>query len=620
MNEMLETLIKTGNIQKLKDLIQTGAIVDIVGQDKWNPVKLAALSGHARVLELFCEQCHARDVDGVDENGRDVLHYAVQSGDVQTVQYAVEKLGFEPMRADQNGITAFELSSGDVRLYLERELGFNLADCYRNPIRRGAYPDPSIARVDNDFYMVNSTFVQFPSLPISHSKDLIHWETIGYAITNLEWSGIADLPGGHGYWAPDISYYKGRFWIVATLRRDTPPFRLQMITSARTAQGPYEKPKFLDIDGIDPSLFTDDDGQRYIVVNPGVQIAPIDDDGNLLRKPEMIYYGATKIKTEGPHIIKKDGYYYLFEAEGGTGFGHMETVARSRNLYGRYEKCPFNPILGKAEENAYIQRSGHGKPFQTTKGDWYMVYLCGRKVAGKTVLGRETALDPITWTADGWPMVNNLAGPSALQRKPNMPEHLFKATVHSMDVFDTRNAILCPRNMFSHFASYENGILTLETGDSPDGARQVSMALKRQSEKQFDEQVTLDVSQLMTGDFAGITGYYDENSYFLFGIIRGVEENKVCVIEKIASKKQEVTSFSFKGDKAHLAIQTNGMQRILFYEKIRLVILEDTSYLSDEGLQLGKRFTGATHGLFAIRGDIKGGKAQFEHWEQSLSF
>ena len=145
--------------------------------------------------------------------------------------------------------------------------------------------------------------------------------------------------------------------MVATLRTDTVPARTQMITSAPTPQGPWDAPKFLDVDGIDPSLFTDDDGQRYLLTNPGVQIAPISDAGDLKEPPRMIWYGWNRIKSEGPHLLKKDGWYYLFQAEGGTGFGHAVTCARSRSLYGPYESCPFNPILSEKNGQAYIART-----------------------------------------------------------------------------------------------------------------------------------------------------------------------------------------------------------------------------------------------------------------------
>ncbi|MBQ9265332.1 MAG: glycoside hydrolase family 43 protein [Clostridia bacterium] len=337
------------------------------------------------------------------------------------------------MTGDINGQTALDdahrANKPDAYHWLPHRLGFTLDDCYRNPILRGFHPDPSIVRVGEDYYIVNSSFVHFPGLPIFHSRDLVHWQVIGHAVENLAWSGLPGLPGGFGYWAPDISYYKGRFWVVATLRRNTLPYRLQMITSAAGPKGPWDQPKFLPLDGIDPSLFADEDGRRYILLNPGAILAEIDDAGNLISAPEMIYFGSARIKPEGPHLLKKDGWYYLFLAEGGTDSGHMETVARSKNLRGPYEDCPFNPILGRKNLLSPIQRSGHGKPVMLPHGRWMMAYLCGRSVEVKTVMGRETAIDPLTWTADGWPMVNALKGPSCLQKSRFL---IRKRPIHEM--------------------------------------------------------------------------------------------------------------------------------------------------------------------------------------------
>ena len=149
----------------------------------------------------------------------------------------------------------------------------------RNPILRGFYPDPSILRVGEDYYLINSSFVYVPALPVSHSHDLIHWELVGHVFTDPETAGLEGLPGGFGYWAPDISYDGRRFWVIATLRREDDPHRVQMIPSAPTPAGPWDAPRFLPIDGIDPSIFTDSDGQRYVLTNPGAQLAPLSPEG-----------------------------------------------------------------------------------------------------------------------------------------------------------------------------------------------------------------------------------------------------------------------------------------------------------------------------------------------------
>lgn len=173
-----------------------------------------------------------------------------------------------------------------------------------------------------------------------------------------------------------------------------------MVVTAQRPEGPYSEPVLFEEDGIDPSLFHDTDGRHYMLLNRGARIFEVDAQATRrLSETTLLYYGSCKRAPEGPHLLKKDGWYYLFLAEGGTGMGHRETVARSRNLHGPYEPSPYGPVLRQWDERALIQRCGHAKPVSTPDGRWYLVYLCGRALEGQwTLLGRETALDPIQWT------------------------------------------------------------------------------------------------------------------------------------------------------------------------------------------------------------------------------
>lgn len=596
MEKYLVEMIEREDIHMLERLLRSGELMSLSNTDRALMPRMIARTGNCEMLQLLSCRSHAIAWEP-DEEGRDVLHYAALSGKAEITAYAVEKLGFDPLRGDYSGMTALDLAgNSEAGKWLEGHLGFTVQDCYRNPVRRGFYPDPSVVRVGETYYMVNSTFVQFPCIPVSASRDLIHWKTIGHAITRLEWSGIENLPGGHGYWAPDISYHNGRFWIVATLRRDTEPFRLQMITSSERPEGPYEKPLFLEIDGIDPSLFTDVDGRRYIVINPGAQIAEINEKGELIGSPEMIYYGSSRIKTEGPHLLHKDGWYYLFQAEGGTGSGHTETVARSRRLKGPYMPCPYNPILGPKEEKAPIRRSGHGKLISTPDGRWFMIYLCGRDVDGVTMLGRESALDPVTWTADGWPIVNGRRGPSCLQPAP------LPVFAYDNDTLDWTDFI-SPRTDPSSFAEKVESGWKIKAGKMPSDVSEASLLLRRQGERSFRQEVTVDVHRLDRNSIAGLCGYYDENSFFIFGIKKDVDSNWVSVTEQIGRDVKHQKLLKWEGDTARLLIEGCGIERRLFYfdgaEKKLLSVLR-TSYLSDEGLKMGKRFTGATLGMAVV--------------------
>lgn len=597
--EQVNALAVSGAMNTLQELALRGGLEGFSPEQKKKITLDTARAGQACVLRSLFQAWHLYSADP-DAQGRTVLHHAAVSGDAETVRFAMDVLGFDPLAADKSGVTPLDLaaqaSRKDACELLADRLGFTLKETYRNPLLRGFHPDPSIVRVGNDYYLVNSSFVFFPGLPVYHSNDLIHWSLIGHAAENLEYSGLGGLPGGFGFWAPDISFFNGRFWVVATLRRNTVPYRLQMITSAENPAGPWSKPKFLPLDGIDPSIFNDADGRRYILLNPGAIMAEIDQEGNLISEPEMIYFGSARIKPEGPHLLLKDGWYYLFLAEGGTGPEHMETVLRSRSLRGPYESCPFNPILSRKNPFSPIGRSGHGKLVSTPDGRWYMVYLCGRSVEGCTVMGRETALDPVIWTKDGWPMVNNLKGPSCLQKLPFPVSAVPDVPVEKSDW-------ISPRSDYHSFASFRGLDILMQCGADPSEISGTSLLLIRQSEACFRYTAQVDMAQTLIGDFAGLAGYYDERSFFLFGLRKKQTGCTLEVVEQIGEERKQHLLRTLKASSVCLAVEGKGLSRTLYLcsdQKKELLLTLRTDYLSDEGLTEGKRFTGATLGLAAV--------------------
>ncbi len=587
-------LVLRGDVDTLQAMFERDELSSLTKAEKVELMHTAVERKDLSILKLLCSRCH-RTVLGADASGRDLLHFACATGDRTVVQYAVEVLGLDPLRGDSRGITPYDLAAQakeqDAYAYLKEHIGFDIMDGYRNPVARGFHPDPSVLRVGDDYYMVNSSFAYFPGLPISHSRDLVHWQVISHAVNDLEAYRLPDMPGGMGYWAPDLSFFKGRFWVTATLRRPSAPIHLQMITSAEKLEGPWSAPKFLPIDGIDPSLFTDVDGRRYMLTNPGVTMVEISDEGDMLGTPEMIYAGAARITTEGPHMLYKDGWYYLFMAEGGTGYGHMETVARSRSLKGPFKACPFNPILGKRQEHPYIQRSGHGKPLQLADGRWAMLYLCGRQEEGLTMMGRETALDPMTWTADGWPMVNELRGPSCLQ-KPILP--MKKAAEEHIDW-------VSPRANPDTFTRWSGEDVTITAGKGLGEYHEVHHVARRQEERCFTQTAEVDTADL-TGK-AGLTGYYDENSWYLLALVHEGDSFHLEVTQRSGLEEQLVAILPWNEAKALLRVQAAGMRRTLQVkqqDQWRTLAELITPYLTDEGLQMGKRFTGAVLGMTAI--------------------
>ena len=620
---------------------------------------LAASTGNLDIFKYIVEYSRA-SFNETDDNNRTALFYAVPTDNVELVRYIVERLGMSGLAGDKNLVTpydvAIESGAKNVIAYFREKYG-DIDDMYRNPIRTGMHPDPSIVCVGDDFYMVNSSFIYFPCIPISHSKDLIHWEVIGHAITNPEWAYINELEGGRGYWAPDISYYNGRFYITATYRlNDTGTvYRRQMVVSSDRPEGPYCKPAFIEEDGIDPSIFTDDDGKRYMLLNRGARIFEISGDGTKQLSPAtLLYYGSQKRAPEGSHLLKKDGWYYLFQAEGGTGEGHRITVARSRSLFGVYEPCPFNPIMRQNNPKAGIQRCGHGKPVMTPKGEWFIPYLCGRQVDGKySLLGRETALDRITWTADGWPMVNNLEGPSTLAKKPDLDECVFNEGDNAVSGFGGK---------LSHAWSWvrvpeTDAYKIVPQSDSSSGAAQTALLLRAGHEPLstmysrnilvrpqesfcFTITAALDLSSEVlrtNGSEAGVTCYYDENTYLTFNVANDNGRLFLKVREQIYPETTDAAciDLGINADKPEnstntiiFRIDTNYLKRSFSYKlssdvqsDIRpagspaisvyagtdgksaiftpVCTLDNVYYLCDEGLKKGKRFTGAMHGMYA---------------------
>ena len=627
MKGTVQEAIKTQDLYLVKKLLEENPKAVEARDENGAPVSfLAALEGDLPLLKYLVEYSVASFHER-DDRGRQALHYGVRSGSLSVVIYLTERVGLSCLEGDYGLETPFDLAERlgyrEIAAYFETRCGCTLDQMYRNPILTGMHPDPSVVRVGGDYYMVHSSFVYFPCIPVSHSRDLIHWEGIGYAITRSDWAALDGLEGGRGYWAPDISWYEGRFYITATYRmNDTGNVRrMQMVTSSEKPEGPYEKPVFLEEDGIDPSLFTDTDGRRYMLLNRGARIFEISRDGKkILSRPRLLWYGDQKRAPEGPHLIRRDGYYYLFLAEGGTGRGHRISVARSQSLFGPYESCPYNPIMRQWDETAAIQYCGHGKPVEASDGRWYMVYLCSRLIDGKYgMLGRETCLDPITWTADGWPIVNRLRGPSVLQKKPETAETFHggqspEAGKHLLS-FPSEDAWgiwrTVRRSLPGDFGT-EDGVFWLK-GDGRDLSDMAcrSLLLIHQPAFTFRFGCTIHGERLKEGDEAGITCYYDENSFIAFGLVRNREGYSITAKEYVGDgyRSRHVFETGVEGA-VELEVRTDRLKRSLSFKHdggpvVVTLELEDTSYLSSEGLTKGKRFTGASAGIY-VTGQGKG--------------
>lgn len=566
----------------------------------------AARRGDPEIMRWVVEYSRA-DMNERDSRGRNLLFPALESGNLELLQYLTERVGIDPLQPDRDLVTplayAEQLGSKQLSAYLAGRTALDPAKSYHNPVRRGFAPDPSVVRVGDDYYMVNSSFVSFPCLPISHSRDLVHWQTIGHAVSNPEWIDLTGLDSGRGFWAPDISFHKGKFYIIATFRlNDTEnPMRRQMVVSSDKPEGPYSRPHFLEEDGIDPSLFADGD-RRYLLLNRGVRIFEVDDTAeHRLGETSLLYYGDTKKATEAPHLLKHNGYYYLFMAEGGTGQGHQVNVARAKELFGIYEACPYNPILTQKDAQATLQRAGHGKPVQTAAGDWYMFYLGSRQYENNySVLGRESFLDSITWTPDGWPLVNHLHGPSAIAALP-LPRY----EVHDDRSFGDHELAkdwYFIRNPLPGSYSVQDGDLRLRCGNLPPSdkaSRQI--LLQRQREANCRAQVTIASETIAPGGNGGLMLYYDENSWLYLSVER--REGDLFCFLRVREGEQEHSAAEQKirGDQLRLQVDIAWPQYdfYLFCDEDKLFSHSVTTrILTDEGVSQGKRFTGPGVGVF----------------------
>jgi len=296
---------------------------------------------------------------------------------------------------------------------------------YRNPILAGYYPDPSICRVGDDYYLINSSFAHFPGIPIHHSRDLVHWTELGHVIdrpTQLKYDGLGIT---RGIFAPALSHHDGVFYVVCTMVDSGGNF----LVTAKNPAGPWSDPVWLGFDGIDPSLFFDDDGRAWLVNNGNppdnkpqyqghraIWIQEFDVATQKLVGPRSIIIngGADITKKpvwiEGPHLYKRNGWYYLCCAEGGTSTQHSQVILRSKSPTGPFTPWDQNPILTQRNLDGHAPQAvtctGHADLVIGPDGNWWSVFLACRPYGGRFfATGRETFLLPVKWTDDGWPQI-----------------------------------------------------------------------------------------------------------------------------------------------------------------------------------------------------------------------
>ncbi|HVZ65517.1 MAG TPA: glycoside hydrolase family 43 protein [Lacunisphaera sp.] len=420
---------------------------------------------------------------------------------------------------------------------------------YRNPILAGYNPDPSICRVGDDYYLINSTFAHYPGIPIRHSKDLVNWKLIGHVIdrpTQLNYDGLGI---SRGIFAPALSYHDGVFYVVCTMVDAGGNF----VVTATNPAGPWSDPVWFDFEGIDPSLFFDDDGRAWLVNNGAPEGTPLYSGHRAIWEQEfdwkakklvgprrVIVNGGVDITQkpvwiEGPHLYKRDGWYYLCCAEGGTSENHSQVILRSRAVTGPFTPWTDNPILTQRGLNANVPgavtSTGHADLVIGPDGNWWSVFLGCRPYArgGFYATGRETFMLPVQWTDDGWPRILPhgervplvVASPRGAGVDPALPPLTGNFT--ATDNFDGTSldpSWIMLRTPKETWWSVAGGKLSLQPrADQLTGHGNPSFLGQRLKHARFDATTEL-APPATAGTSAGLVAFQNENHYYFLGVRR----------------------------------------------------------------------------------------------------
>jgi len=481
-------------------------------------------------------------------------------------------------------------------------------DGFSNPVIPGFYPDPSVCRVGDEYFLVTSTFTWFPGVPVFRSRNLVDWTQIGNV---LDRPSQLDLNDTHGWsslggYAPTIRYHDGRFFMITT--NVTHSGVRNFFVTADDPAGPWSEPVFIDVGGIDPDLAWDADGNCWLHCSRAVDIARVridDTTGAVLDGPEAAWSGTGLQYPESPHLIERDGTWYLLIAEGGTHAGHAVSVARGPSPVGPWESCPANPILSHRSTDKPIQNTGHSDLVEATDGSWWLVLLGVRPKgfgSGFHVLGRETFLVPVEWR-DGWPVAGELA--LEMDRRP--PGPVEPSPLDGRDDFD--GASLPPRWMGVRRApdalaslDARPGWLTLHGTDATLDDDEPVFVGRRQQHLQCRVRALVDLG---TSTEAGLAVVIDDTFHYEVAV-RGDE---VVVHVRIPSLDAIVGTAPRPDGDVVLALETrphpHGPDVVVlgFVDDrgaFREVAEVDGRYLSTE---VAGGFTGRVIGMYAIGGD-----------------
>ena len=480
---------------------------------------------------------------------------------------------------------------------------------YRNPVISGFFPDPSICRTDDKYYLVCSSFQFFPGVPLFESSDLINWKQIGHVLTRDSQLPLAEANSVGGIYAPTIRHHEGRFYMVTTNVSTGGNFYVW----TDDIHGEWSEPIYVQQDGIDPSLYFEN-GKTYFMSNGtddngvhGVIQCEIDiETGKKLSPAVCIWQGTGGRFLESPHLYKIDDFYYLMAAEGGTEYGHTIVYARSKNLYGEFENYPFNPVLTNRNLGGYaLQGCGHGDLIQDFSGNWWMVHLAFRQIHEwmmHHITGREVCLVPVTFHENGW-FSAGLNGTTRLEmstdRIPDsvvqmpLPEKRFDNTTVGIDWCWMKNPHPEYYDLHPDCFRIRSSGVSLDCDDKKNHAP--SFLGIRQQEMRLLIECTVTVPE----EEAGITLYMTPDQHYEIAVRKTKSGCEIFKRLHVGDIIQESNHVEIKWNTATLRIQAAPLFYMFSAEPENQTYQLGTAQTKFLSTEVAGNFTGVMIGLYA---------------------
>lgn len=494
---------------------------------------------------------------------------------------------------------------------------------FKNPVIKGFYPDPSVCRAGEDYYLVNSTFVYWPGVPVWHSRDLVNWHQIGNCLTRDSQLKVDGQPPWGGIYAPTIRHNDGVFYMITTNTSDRGNFLVHTTDPA----GEWSDPVWLSQGGIDPSLYFED-GVCYMVSNPddGISLCTINPlTGEQLSDSKVVWRGTGGRYPEAPHIYKRGEWYYLVISEGGTEFGHSVTVARSREIYGPYEVNPANPILthfSQAGQHSPIQGVGHADFVEAHDGSWWLVCLAFRIQGGQHhVLGRETFLAPVSWDDNGWPVVNGNGMLQLDMQVPTLAQVPVEGVVarEEFEGDELGPEWLYMRRPIEDNYELKRGQLCLKpTKIGLEEWASPTFVARRQQDIFFTLTTELEFAKATYGDRAGLTVYMDHEAHYDLTVEPAEDGGYLVALRyRLGAMYHTEREVRIDGDSAILRVEGTDYHYKFAYsldgENFEELGMMNTRYLSSE---TAGGFTGVVFGLYATtESDKSRAVARFDYFD-----